>query len=224
MPAVTARRLGATSVVRPPRRGATMATAGAADTDTSGGRRKPRHGRSRCEERMPRRRLGSRGFRRASGVRRELVAFVAVALVVFFAVAAITILITEKIARDSARREAENTTSRMAEYLVQPLLGNVIAGEPEDERDLDQIIDIRKSDGTITDVFVWTADGTIVYSSDKARVGTHVTPTPEMLAAINGKITSDIDRDSEVDAPALHKQPQLEVYAPISAAGERLAF
>src|SRR4051812_21590929 len=120
---------------------------------------------------MPRRRLGRGPFRRGGVLRRELVAFVAVALVVFFAVAALTILVTEKIARDSARREAEVTASRMAQFLVQPLLDNVLNGEPEDQRDLDQIVKIRMSDGSITDVFVWDADGKILYSSDKDRVG-----------------------------------------------------
>src|SRR4051812_2836659 len=173
---------------------------------------------------MARRRRGRRRFRRGAPLRRELVAFMVIAFVVFFAVAAITILLTEKLARDSARRAAETTASRMARSLVEPLLGNVLNGEPEDARDLDQIIDIRRRDGSITEVFVWTADGTIVYSSDKSRVNEYVPPTPELTAAVNGAITSDIDTDSEVGAPDLHVEPQLEVYTPITANGERLAF
>jgi two-component system NarL family sensor kinase len=173
---------------------------------------------------MPRRRLGLSTFRRGGALRRELVAFVAVALVVLFAVAAITILITEKLARDSARREAEIAASRMAEFLVQPLLDNVLNGELEDQRDLDEIMDIRMRDGSITEVFVWNAEGLILYSTDGNRIGTRVPPTPELLAAIDGDVTSDIDDDSEVDEPDLHAEPQLEVYAPISAGGRSLAF
>ncbi|WP_448627929.1 sensor histidine kinase [Geodermatophilus sp. URMC 64] len=173
---------------------------------------------------MPPRRLGLPTLRRGGALRRELVAFVAVALVVLFAVAAITILITEKLARDSARREAELTTSRMAELLVEPLLGNVLNGETEDQNDLDQILRIRMRDGSITEVFVWNEEGVMLYSPDRDRIGTKVQPTPELLAAIDGDVTSDIDDDSEVDDVDLHAEPQLEVYAPISAGGRDLAF
>src|SRR5215213_10162163 len=122
---------------------------------------------------------GPDGGRRL-GVRRELVAFVAVALIVLLAVAAATILITDRIARDSARREAEVTARRMASILVAPLLENVLKGEPEDQRDLDQIMRIRMRDGTVTAAFVWRAVGKIASATDKDFEGRTLALTPEL--------------------------------------------
>src|SRR5215211_609370 len=116
---------------------------------------------------------GPDGGRRL-GVRRELVAFVAVALIVLLAVAAATILITDRIARDTARR--------MAAILVAPLLENILKGEPEDQRDLDQIMGIRMRDGTVTEAFVWRADGKIVYATNDTLEGQTRSLTPELRA------------------------------------------
>src|SRR5215203_3449701 len=170
------------------------------------------------------RRLGRLAGRSRMTLRRELVAFVSVALLVLFLVAGATYFFAEKIARDSARREAETSVSRLARVLVEPLIGNVLNGEPEDERDLDQIIDIRMSDGTLTKVVVWTAEGRVVYSSDKSLEDRLFPLTPELTAALNGQATSDIDDAPEVDEDGEITEPQLEVYVPLDVEGLDLAF
>ncbi|MGY1603322.1 ATP-binding protein [Geodermatophilus sp. SYSU D00815] len=157
-------------------------------------------------------------------LRREIVAFISIALVVLTLVVAVTLVITDKIARDNAQREAERTVSRLATVLVEPLLTNVLRGEEEDRRDLDQILGVRKSDGSLTEVFVWTAQGQIVYSTDPAQVGRQITPTPELRAAIGGDVVSTIEEASEVDDDDVRAEPQLEVYVPIEAAEEQLAL
>ncbi|MGY1771160.1 sensor histidine kinase [Blastococcus sp. SYSU D00813] len=169
----------------------------------------------------------SRPGRRAGSsrlaLRRELVAFVAIALVVLFVVAALTYALAGRIAADSARREAEDAAERLARILVAPLIGNVLAGEAEDRRDLDQILDIRMSDGSVTEVLVWDDEGQVVYATDPAKEGLRVSPSPELQAAIDGRTASDIEEESEGDETS-HRGRQLEVYVPMDAAGQRLVF
>ena len=156
-------------------------------------------------------------------LRRELVAFVAIALVVLFVVAALTYVLAGRIAADSARREAEDAAERLARFLVAPLIGNVLAGEEEDRRDLDQILDIRLGDGSVTEVLVWSAEGEVLYATDPAKVGLTVTPSAELQTAIDGETASDIEEASEDDETS-HAGDQLEVYVPMEANGRQLVF
>jgi two-component system NarL family sensor kinase len=158
-------------------------------------------------------------------LRRELVAFVCIALVVLFAVGAVTYVLAGEVARDSARREAEASVSRLAEYLVQPLIENVLAGEPEDRRDLREIIEVRLSDRSVTEVIVWRPDGSVIFSSDEQLEDRSFPPPPELLAAAEGRVATQLDEDAaDPGEPVRHSEPQLEVYVPMDAGSERLVF
>ncbi|MGY1742641.1 MULTISPECIES: sensor histidine kinase [unclassified Blastococcus] len=157
-------------------------------------------------------------------LRRELVAFVTVALVALFLVAAGTYLLAGRIARDRALREAEGTVTRLADVLIEPLISNVLDGEEEDLRDLDQVVAIRLSDGSMTRIVVWEADGEVVYSSDEDLRGRRIPPSPELTAAIEGRVSSDIDEEPETEGPGQEAGSQLEVYAPLDAGDRRLAL
>jgi two-component system NarL family sensor kinase len=131
-------------------------------------------------------------------VRREIVLFVSTAVVAFLAVGTGAYVLSAKIARDSALREAEESADRIASYMVRPLLSTVLAGEPEDRTDLDQLIASTAGDGALTAVLVWRDDGMIVYSSDPALERQRLPLTPEVAAAIDGRVVSDVGTGSEV--------------------------
>src|SRR3954471_21024319 len=156
-------------------------------------------------------------------VRAELVAFFALSLFSLLAVTAATVLFSERIARDNQLRDAENTTSRMANRLVEPLLSDVLNGVPGKRAELDRIVHARLLDGSATVVLVWTAQGIILWSSDPKLEGTQEAPLSSQLqAAPRGYTVPHLDPPPELGGP--HAKPLLEVYAPMTVDGQPYAF
>jgi two-component system, NarL family, sensor kinase len=158
------------------------------------------------------------------GPRRELLAFVLSALVVLVAVSAGAIWVSQRSARATALAEAERISERLADELVAPVLRQAIAGVPGAWQRLNRDVTDRMSDGSITSVEIWTADGTILYSTEGDLGGTKIKPTPELTAAINGTVVSDIDESPETAGEGDPEGPQLEVYVPVTVAGSHLAI
>ena len=160
--------------------------------------------------------------RRPPARRRELVAFLAVAVLAMLAVAAGIILIGGKIARDNALEDAEASATRMATFVFEPLLSD--DGEPGQREALDRIIDARVTDGALVLVIVWTAEGEVLYSSDPVHEGEQREPSAELRRAIDGEVVSGVEERPEVPPPGELAGPLLEVYAPLTVDGRPLAF
>ncbi len=161
--------------------------------------------------------------RRRTAWGRELAAFCAVALLVLLAVSAGTVWLSERIARDNALEEAEGTAERLAELLVAPVLADALAGVPGRWEELDRNIRNRMSDGSVIRMVVWRANGEIVYSSETGQQGRVIAPSDGLLAAIGGDTVSEVDEAPET-TPGDGPRTLLEVYTPLTVAGEQLAF
>jgi two-component system NarL family sensor kinase len=157
-------------------------------------------------------------------VRGELVAILAVAVLAMLAVGTAIILISGKIARDSALQDAEDSATRLATYVLEPLLSDNAEDAPTNHEALDHVIDARLTDGSLELVVVWTAEGEVVYSSDPRLERERREPSDELLAAIGGKLVSDITDRAEVGLEGAAGTSLLEVYAPMRVDGEAVAF
>ncbi|WP_448623463.1 ATP-binding protein [Geodermatophilus sp. URMC 64] len=156
---------------------------------------------------------------RGTSVRREIVLFISTAVCAFLAVGTGAYVFSGKIARDTALLQAERSADRIASYIVGPLLSRVLAGEPEDRRDLDQVVAATAGDGTVTAVLVWRDDGTIVYASDPDLEGQRLPLSEDLAAAIDGRVVSGFEPRSEVYGAARGARPYLEVYTPLRLTG-----
>ncbi|MBB3082992.1 sensor histidine kinase [Geodermatophilus sabuli] len=163
-----------------------------------------------------------RSRRRAPGVRRELAAFCLTALLTLLVVSAGTIWLSERIARTNALAEAERAAERLGEMLVTPVLTEALAGVPDRWEELDRDVRNRMSDGSVTKMVVWRADGRILYASDPQLIGQVLPPSDELRAAIAGETVSSVDEAPETATGA--DGALLEVYAPLRVPGEELAF
>jgi two-component system NarL family sensor kinase len=166
------------------------------------------------------------GFRWPWGSRprRELTAFLAVALLVLGAVSAGTVLISERIARANALAEAERTATRLGQLLIAPLLTDYLRGVPGAFEDLDRIVGYRMSDGSVTAMVIWTADGTVLYASHEEIIGESYSPSPELLTAVGGTVVANVDEEPETAYQGVAPGPMVEVYTPLTANGQSLAF
>src|ERR687886_8504 len=153
----------------------------------------------------------------------ELAAFCAIALLVLLAVSAGTGWLSERIARDNALEEAEGIAERLAELLVAPVLGEALAGVPGRWEELDRDVQNRMSDGSVTRMVVWRATGEIVYSSEPGQQGVTIEPSGGLLAALGGDTVAEVDERPET-SPGDGPQTLLEVYTPLTVAGEQLVF
>jgi two-component system, NarL family, sensor kinase len=159
--------------------------------------------------------------RRRTPRRRELIAFLTIALLAMLAVAAGIILIGGKIARDTALHDAEDSATRLATFVFEPLLSD--DGEAGQREALDRVVDARMTDGALILVIVWSPEGEVVYSSDPALEGRRTAPRAELTRAVNGEVVSEIEEQPEL-GPVGDGGPLLEVYAPLTVDGRPLAF
>ena len=156
--------------------------------------------------------------------RRELTAFLAVALLALVAVSAGTVVVSERIARANALAEAQRTATRLGQLLIAPLLTDYLRGMPGALADLDRIVDYRMSDESVMSMVVWTAEGRVLYASHEELIGEAYAPTPELLAAVGGTVVADVDENPETAYRGVATGPMVEVYTPLTAGGQSLAF
>lgn len=154
---------------------------------------------------------------------RDLLTFLAVALLALLITAAGTVWMSERIARARALDLAEQAAQQLARLSVAPLLADALAGGDEDFEELDQLFQGRTADGSLSRAVVWRPSGEVVYASDPGLQEQRTAPTAKLIAAAAGETVSDFGSTSDIDgddpAGAL-----LEVYTPVEANGERLAL
>jgi signal transduction histidine kinase len=159
----------------------------------------------------PPRALSRRRHRTWAGL--EILAFVVVPLLVLVAVAAATVLVSERIARAGALHDAESIATRFTRLIVTPLLPEALL-EEDNPSNLDRIVDLRLSDGSITFLVVWSPSGEILFSSLESAEGQVFPPSSELLRAAEGEVVSDIDESPEESYQGAVEGPMVEVYVP----------
>lgn len=196
-----------------------------ADGPPGSSRRGRRSERRRTLRRWAQRRRGPRRWGpRRWGPRRALVAFLLAALVGLVLVAAGTAIITTRVARANAFADAEVTTRRLSRYLIGPLMADVLAGDADRRDELQRRAENRLDDGSIEALFVWAPSGKVLWSSDPSVVGESAAPTPEMLGAIGGAVSSTLEDHPEIPFAGQGSQPLVEVYVPMRVGDRDLAF
>jgi two-component system, NarL family, sensor kinase len=142
--------------------------------------------------------------------RRQLSAFVLVALLVLGVIATGTIIAIERIARDTALDEAARTTQRLADYIVGPLLAE------GDESDVRRVLANRVEGEALQTLVVWSVDGEILYSDREDLIGQRSEPSAELRSAAAGDVVAEVDDEPETSYQGVEAGPLLEVYAPIT--------
>jgi len=150
----------------------------------------------------------------------EVMAFFIVPLMVLAAVATMTVIVSERIARANALANAESIARRFTQLLIAPLLGEALNGVPGRWDELDRIVNNRLSDGSITFLVVWSTDGRILYASVPETIGRKFPPSEELLAAVGGDVVSKVDEEPESSYQGRVTGPMVEVYVPVTV-GER---
>jgi two-component system, NarL family, sensor kinase len=163
--------------------------------------------------------------RRGRDVRRTLVAFVGVAVLVLLLISVAVILVARTVAQQEALRDAENTTVRLGRLVIAPLLGDALAGNAERRDELDRAVRIRLGDGSIAEVTVWRGDGTVLYADRADKIGGRYELTDELRDTIELRmVSSDIGIADETGnlPPGVRV---VEVYVPLDVPGQPpLAF
>ena len=145
-----------------------------------------------------------------------IAAFLAVPLIVLLAVSVGTLLLSERLARANALAEAKATVVGTARFLVAPVLLDALNGVPGRWDELDRRVENRLRDGSITGILVWDHNGRVLYSSDHEATGRIVPPSPELTAAVGGKVVADVVSTEEIGDPDPSLRPLVEVYVPLN--------
>jgi two-component system, NarL family, sensor kinase len=154
---------------------------------------------------------------------RGLAAFLLIPVLVLAAVAAVTVIASERIARANALDEAKRVGVAVAQVLVAPVLADALSGIPGRRQELERILHTRMLDGSIRTVVVWTAEGEIVFASDRELEGERVTLSDELRTAIGGTTVADVDPQPETAYRSEATGPLVEVYVPLTVRGEPMA-
>jgi signal transduction histidine kinase len=144
---------------------------------------------------------------------------VGVAVFVLVAIGFGTVVVARHVAQQDALKDAEQTTNRLAQLVVAPLIPGVLAGDETKRDELDRAVHTRLADGSVTEIDIWTADGTVVYCDEANNIGKRFATTSQLLDTINHDRTSaDIAlADETSDLP--HNRYFVEVYVPLKVKG-----
>lgn len=158
-----------------------------------------------------------------SRLRRELAVFIGVGLIVMIAIMLGAFFVIGQVAQRQALADGEVMTSKLGEFVVAPVIADILDGDTEKRRELDRLVALRIQEGSITEVNVWSMDGQILYSDDRKSIGRRFEPPAEVVAAIrDGRVSSTVETEPET-GPASEPR-QVEVYAPLALPDRTLAF
>lgn len=159
-----------------------------------------------------------RGDRSRGAVGRPLLWFAGASLLAVVALGFTATAILRRQARDEAIRDAKEITRLAGEGIAQPALReNVLAGDRAAQARFGRIIRDRVLNDPVVRVKVWTLDGRIVYSDERALVGRRFALEPGVLNAVRRRLVvadvSDLERPE--NRYERHFGKLLEVYLPI---------
>ena len=154
---------------------------------------------------------------------RALHAFVGGTLLALTIIALAAAAVAPQLAQRDALRDAQRMATRLAAAVVAPAFGGVMARDAQARRELDTAIQVRISEGQITESNVWRSDGTVLYADRAEKIGQRYPPTAELLAAVRGVPSAKLGYSETAREASPAKR--VEVYVPLAVAGQPpLAF
>ncbi len=161
-------------------------------------------------------------------VRRQLTIFYAVAAATFVMLSVGAVFACRIVAQKEAFEDAEQTTARIANFVVSPLLPDALTPGSAARKDLDRLIAGRIQDGYLAEAMVWDRNGRIVWSSSPRNIGMVLDPPDEAIAAISRRtVSSGFEEQPEAVDPdrAPNDKGYVEVYVPFPEGKQsQLAF
>jgi two-component system NarL family sensor kinase len=169
------------------------------------------------------------------GTRRELALLVGVGFAVMLMIGVGAVVATRSVAQQQALEDSERITGRLANLVTKPLWTGYPPREPAKYTELQRDLRARMADGNLTEVTVWSADGTVLLSDKNEDIGKKLPPPEQLARALAGETTSDFE-DGQPEADANNpttpdKADQtgghrfVEVYTPLDVAGQpRMVF
>jgi signal transduction histidine kinase len=167
------------------------------------------------------------------GIRRELAHFVVGGLLTTVVVGLVAVWVCQSIAHQQALADSARITDRLSRMVIGPLLPDYLDKKPAGTGELNRVVADRMSDGTLTEVTVWSADGTVVYSDKAEDIGKTLPPSKQLLAAVAGRTSACWEDDPpEADATSVAQAlasttddtgPRrfVEVYTPLRLEGRQ---
>lgn len=162
--------------------------------------------------------------------RRALLQLAVVALLVVVVVGALGIWVARQVAEREAIQEATQTTSVLAQAVVEPALEDTLlgAGAADALSRLDQVVRARVLSATgVRRVKLWSPEGEIVYSDEPRLIGATFELGPDELAALSSRTTFAEVADLQHAENSFERDlgPLLGVYRPVwTPGGQQLLF
>jgi signal transduction histidine kinase len=170
------------------------------------------------------------------GTRRELTLLIGFGFLMMVVIGVGALFATRTVAQQQALEDSERTSARLANLVVKPLWTGYPPRDPVKYADLKRDLTIRLTEGNLTEVTIWSADGTVLFSDREEDIGKRLPPPEELPAALAGETSSDFqngvpEADTNPSAtPSTTAQEAgghrfVEVYTPFDVAGEpRMVF
>jgi signal transduction histidine kinase len=131
------------------------------------------------------------------------------------------------VARQQALQDSERITQRLANLVVKPLWTGYPPRDPGQDADLKRALRFRIAEGNLTEVTIWSADGTVLFSNREEDIGKKLPPPEHLPAALAGETAADFqngqpeaDTNTSATPTAAGRHRFVEVYTPFTVAGE----
>jgi two-component system NarL family sensor kinase len=161
------------------------------------------------------------------GTRGELGLLIGVGFLMMLVIGVGAVFATRSVAQRQALEDSERISQRLADIVVKPLWTGYPARDPSKDAELKRALRIRVTEGNVTEVTIWSADGTVLFSDKEEDIGKKLPPPEQLPAALAGETTSDFqDGQPEADANTSANPTEtsddrfVEVYTPFQVAGE----
>ncbi|CCM78660.1 Sensory Transduction Protein Kinase [Rhizobium mesoamericanum STM3625] len=121
---------------------------------------------------------------------------------------------------DAVTRNSAAATALYVDSVIAPLLPDMLSGQELDDtvsRALDETLGQGALGNRLLSFRLWRADGTVLYSNDKAVQGKHFELSDDLRTAFSGKMVAQFNRadDAEDQVERASGKPLLEIYNPV---------
>ncbi len=125
---------------------------------------------------------------------------------------------------EQAARTAHVTANAIVLHHVKQVDLQTDAIPPATVRILDEMLAEDLSGAGITTIKLWNTQGTLIYSSDRQKVGESFADHPPFVAALGGAVQVEVadEPDEENEAQFRQHGREIEVYAPLVSGGRVL--
>jgi two-component system NarL family sensor kinase len=148
---------------------------------------------------------------------RELLLFIAVALLALVIVGTVSALLSARWARDTAVTDARGVATRLAKYVAAPLL------EADDRQALETVLRHRVTGHEVLLAQVWTPERNVLLTTAEGASSRTREISDELDRAFAGRVVTHLDDDPGTNLPDV-EGPVLEVYSPFMVRSERYVF